>query len=154
MEVTQIIENAKHNKNLYSEKELAIISAMCDVGAGIAAYNKVFNLLETKKVSEYVTDKEKIIILEATSDVINIISCYIPSCVYAIYEHLSPKYLTEENIQSFSVKTLSSEGMIIVKSYLENILLINKIHPIIIAQITNQACSGFLEHILNIFEEI
>ena len=153
MNINPIIDNVHKNSHLYSPKEASIISAMCDEGAGHLASSKVFDILETEFITKLLNDKQKEFILEATLDVANLVSCYIPSSIYAVSENLSLKYFDKKNIFLFSMKAIASERGIIVKSYLENILRINKINPMVIEHVTNQACAGFTEFILNIIDK-
>ena len=76
-----------------------------------------------------------------------------PSSIYAVAENLSLKYFDKKHIFLFSMKAIASERAIIVKSYLEHILQMNKINPMVIEHVTNQACAGFTEFILNAIDK-
>jgi hypothetical protein len=151
--MNHIIDHVHKNSDLYSPKETAIISAMCDEGAGNLACSKVFDILDTEIITKLINDEQKEFILEATLDVVNLVSCYIPSSIYAVAENLSLKYFDKKHIYLFSMKAVASERATIVKSYLENILKMNKINPMVIEHVTNQACAGFTEFILNVIDK-
>ena len=151
--MNHIIDHVHKNSHLYSAKEAAIISAMCSEGAGHLSCSKVFYILDTEFITKLINDKQKEFILEATLDVVNLVSCYIPSSIYAVAENLSLKYFDKKHIFLFSMKAIASERAIIVKSYLEHILQMNKINPMVIEHVTNQACAGFTEFILNAIDK-